>query len=90
MTYQLYQENNAWVVSITVPYMLFLHKTYEYICYRDEQVRKLVIPFDKVLVHLEAGLPVRPHSHPNLDASWHDCICANNKLHIGDIKQIIT
>lgn len=89
MTYQLFQEHNKWIVSITVPYLLFLHKTYEYICYTDEQVRKLVIPFDKVLVHLEAGLSVRPHFHPNLDASWYDCIRVNNKLHDGEIKQYI-
>jgi hypothetical protein len=83
--YKIYKEEKNYIVSLSVPVWIFWTQTYEYVCETEEQVKRLIIPFDKTYMSYEIPPNVKPKTL--MDTSYWDCIQYNNRTHTGIIRK---
>jgi hypothetical protein len=81
----IYREGTKYVVALTTSYYVLWKRTYEYICDTEDEVKNLVIPYDKLYINDAIPINIRPRRE-NLESTYWDCILQNNKLHKGEIR----
>ena len=84
--YLIYREGEKYVVALSARYYVLWKKTYEYICDTEDDVKKLVIPHDKLYINDDVPISIHPKLSGDTEDTYWDCIIQNNKIHQGEIR----